>query len=202
MSRVPSADTDPWDCPVGVNGELGATSARGGTSVPLRQPAPAPTRAVPDDWDDDPSSSDGEDSQKIWDDANKAGPMPELVLASSRTGSTPNVVPPASAFQSPVRILKRSLQKPTNVSQSASATTETFAERSARYNAARERIFADTSEGKVGGGEGGAASLVVRNPRGPGDSPGPIGRGREALQNESGVSAATPRLLSGRSELG
>ncbi|KAH9077952.1 hypothetical protein EDB83DRAFT_2347214 [Lactarius deliciosus] len=179
MLLVPSADTDPWDCPVGVNGELGATSA-----------PPAPTRAIPDDWDADPSSSDGEDSQKIWEDANKAGRDP-----------SPNVVPPASAFQSPVRILKRSLQKPTNVGQSASATTETYAERSARYNAARERIFADTSEGKVGGGEGGAASLVVRNPRGPGDSPGPNGRGREALQNESGVSAATPRLLSGRSEL-
>ncbi|KAI9432938.1 hypothetical protein H4582DRAFT_1017589 [Lactarius indigo] len=178
MSRAPSTDPDLWDCPVGVKGELGVTSARGGTGVPSRQPAPPPTRTIPDDWDDDPSS-DEEDSQKIWEDANKAGPMPELVLASSRTGSTPNVVPPASAFQSPVRILKRSPQKPTNTGQSASATTETFAERSARYNAARERIFADTSEGKVGGGEGGEASLVVRNPRGPRHSPGPNGRGRE-----------------------
>jgi hypothetical protein len=110
---------------------------------------------------------------------NKAGPMPELVLASSRSGSTPNVVPPAPAFQSPVRILKRSLvspQKHMNASPS-SATTETFAERSARYHAARERIFAETTEGKVkvDGGEDGATSMVVRNPRGP--SPGLNGRG-------------------------
>ena len=40
----------------------------GGTGVPARQ-APAPPRATPDDWDDDPSSSDEEDSQKIWEDA-------------------------------------------------------------------------------------------------------------------------------------
>jgi len=112
--------------------------------------------------------------------------MPELVLASSGSGSTRNLVPPASAFQAPVRILKRSLlpaQKLTDASPSTSATTETFAEKSARYNAARERIFADTIEGKVnvvGGGEGGAASLVVRNPKGPAPhSPGPNGRGRE-----------------------
>lgn len=110
--------------------------------------------------------------------------MPELVLASSRSGSTQNVVPPASAFQSPVRILKRSLVPPqqhTNVNPSGSVTTETFAERSARYNAARERIFADTIEGKgkVEGGEDGAASLVIRNPRGPGHSPELNGRGRE-----------------------
>lgn len=159
-----------------------------------------PTRAIPDEWDDDPSSSE-EDSQKIWEDAyvilsfehplplaelnthcyrNKAGPMPELVLASTR-----NVVPPASAFDAPVRILKRSLvpaHKLTDTSPSASATTETFAEKSARYNAARERIFANTIEGEVkvvGGGEGGAASLVVRNPKGPSPhSPGPNG-GRE-----------------------
>ena len=163
----------------------------GGTGVPASQKAPAPTRAIPDDWDDDPSSSDEESSQKIWEDAyviflsehcplaewntrcrNKAGPMPELVLASSRAGSTPNVVPPASAFQSTVRILKRSSQKHTNASPSTSATAETFAERSARYNAARERIFANTAEGKVGSGKGGAVSLVIRNPKGPVHSPG------------------------------
>lgn len=40
----------------------------GGTGLPARQKAPVPTRAVPDDWDDDPLSSDGE-SQKIWEDA-------------------------------------------------------------------------------------------------------------------------------------
>jgi len=168
MSKVPSTDTDPWD-------RLLAVDDAGGTSVPGRQKAPVPsTREIPDDWDDDPSTSDQEDSQKIWEGANKAGPMPELVLAS---GSTQNVVPPASAFQSPVRILKRSLVPPQKYTNAASATAETFAERSARYNAARERIFADTAEGKVGDGEG--TSLVIRNPKGPGHSPGPNGRGRE-----------------------
>lgn len=179
MSRAPSTDTDPWDRPGVISARVHASEPQdaGGPGVPARQAAPAPTRAIPDDWDDDDAaSSDGEDSQKIWEHANKAGPMPELVLASSRTGPTPNVVPPASAFQSPVRILKRSLvpQKHTNASPSASAATGTFAERSARYNAARERIFAETTEG-----EGGVASLVVRNPKGPGHSPGFNGRCRE-----------------------
>jgi hypothetical protein len=193
MSNVPSTDTDPWDRPewrtvISARAYASEPQDAGGTGVPARQKAPVPIRAIPDHWDDDPSSSDEEDSQKIWEDAyvifppsiapraewnthccrNKAGPMPELVL-----GSTQNVLPPASAFQSPVRILKRSSQKHTNASPSASATAETFAERSARYNAARERIFADTAEGKVGDGEGGAASLVIRNPKGPGHSPGP-----------------------------
>ncbi len=91
-------------------------------------------------------------------------------------------MPPASAFQAPIRILKRSsvTQKHTNASPSASATAETFAERSARYNAARERIFSEATEGKVAGEKGGAASLVVRNPKGPGQSLRPNGRGGEA----------------------
>ena len=131
--------------------------------------------------------------------------MPELVSASSRTGSTPNVVPPASAFQSPVRILKRSLvppQKHTNASPSVSATAETFAERSARYDAARERIFADTAEEKVGGGESGAASLVIRNPKGPAHNPGPKGRDREGSHGFAERVASQRGLLSRRNELG
>lgn len=175
MSKAPSTNTDLWDRPV---------DDAGGNGVPARQKALIPTRAIPDEWDDDPSSSE-EDSQKIWEDANKARPMPELVVAPSGSGSTRNIVPPASAFQAPVRILKRSLvpaQNLTNAGPSASTTTETFAEKSARYNAARERIFSDTIEGKVKvvGGEGGVASLVVRNPKGPAPhSPGPNGGGRE-----------------------
>ena len=75
MSKIPSTDTDPWDRPVDVSEEL--ISARAGgphasepqdAGVPARQKAPVPTRAIPDDWDDDPSSSD-EDSRKIWDNA-------------------------------------------------------------------------------------------------------------------------------------
>ena len=60
----------------------------------------------------------------------------------------------------------------------------TFAERSARYNAARERIFAaDTTEASAGIGSieegviGGAASAIIRNPKGP-----EPGQGREGSQ--------------------
>ena len=63
----------------------------------------------------------------------------------------------------------------------------TFAERSARYNAARERIFAAaTTEADAGmgnnAGEGltdGAVSSIIRNPKGPEPSQG---QGREGSQ--------------------
>ncbi|KAH9992332.1 hypothetical protein BJV77DRAFT_910035, partial [Russula vinacea] len=137
------------------------------------------SNAIPDDWDDAPSSGE-EDSQIIWDNANKEAPMPQLVATSPRTGSIPSgVVPPASAFQPPIRILKRSAgptRKGVSDSSRSSAaiTGGTFAERSARYNAARERIFAagateagtDTGDGNSGGG-GAAVSAIIRNPKGP-----------------------------------
>jgi hypothetical protein len=68
----------------------------------------------------------------------------------------------------------------------------TFAERSARYNAARERIFAagtteagagmpvgSTGEGVTGGA---AVSAVIRNPKGPEPAQGPNGQGGEGSQ--------------------
>ena len=62
----------------------------------------------------------------------------------------------------------------------------TFAERSARYNAARERIFAaGTTEANAGMGSieegvtGGASSTIIRNPNGP---QGLNGQGREGSQ--------------------
>ena len=151
--------------------------------------------------------------------------MPQLVVASPRT--TPSIVPPASAFQSPIRILKRSTAPtPTHhqrngggdagdssspSSPSSSATplvgAGTFAERSARYNAARERIFAaeasatnsagtsststgtSTSTGDPGttGSAGasagtGAVSAIIRNPKGPEPVQGPNGQGRGGSQ--------------------
>jgi hypothetical protein len=142
--------------------------------------------------------------------------MPQLVVTSPRTGSiSPGVVPPASAFQSPIRILKRSTAPaPTqkkkrggDASDSSSSSSPasapmsagggggggTFAERSARYNAARERIFAvGTTEAEaeeagagVGTGEGatgGAVSAIIRNPKGPEPAQGPNGQGREGSQ--------------------
>ena len=66
----------------------------------------------------------------------------------------------------------------------------TFAERSARYNAARERIFAagTTEAANAGMGSieevmtGGAASAIIRNPKGPEPVQGPNGQGREGSQ--------------------
>jgi SUZ domain len=105
--------------------------------------------------------------------------MPQLVVTSS------SVVPPASAFQSPIRILKRTAaptQKYANDDSSASSITGSFAERSARYNAARERIFADMTEGSTGGAEGGAVATIVRNPKGPEYAQGPDGQDSEGSQ--------------------
>lgn len=134
--------------------------------------------------------------------------MPQLVVTSPRTGSiSPSVVPPASAFQSPIRILKRSTapaaptrkkgdasdsSSPSSPASGAPMSAGTFAERSARYNAARERIFAvgtteacagmgsDTGEGVAGGAA--ATSAIIRNPKGPGPAQGPNGQGREGSQ--------------------
>lgn len=132
--------------------------------------------------------------------------MPQLVVTSPRTGSIPSVVPPASAFQSPIRILKRSTG-PTQKGASASdggtsspaASAGSFAERSARYNAARERIFARTTEEEAAGSGSGSgsssgsgsgtvegavsAATIIRNPKGPEPAAqGPNGQGREGSQ--------------------
>jgi len=160
--------------------------------------------------------------------------MPQLVVTSPRTGSiSPSVVPPASAFQSPIRILKRSTATGTatgtartrtkggDASDNPSATSPmntagtTFAERSARYNAARERIFAaGTTEAhaacmgnsKGEGVDGGAAvSGIVRNPKGP-EPPaqGPNGQGREGSQGfgKRGSSGQPGRQVQDSSGLG
>jgi hypothetical protein len=140
--------------------------------------------------------------------------MPQLVVTSPRTGSiSPGVVPPASAFQSPIRILKRSTapaptqkkMKGGDASDSSSSSSPasaastsagvgaggTFAERSARYNAARERIFAaaaGTTDAGAGAGpgvgignkgEGVTGGAIIRNPKGP---QGPNGQGKEGSQ--------------------
>ncbi|KAF8500170.1 hypothetical protein F5888DRAFT_1357033 [Russula emetica] len=198
MSNTPSTDTDPWDRPL----DDGRSHKEGS----------APSNAIPDDWDEETSSGE-EDNQIIWDNANKQVPMPQLVVTS------PSVVPPASAFQSPIRILKRSTAPPTHQkkgddasgdsssfsspgSASMSASAGTFAERSARYNAARERIFAaaGTTEAAISAGTplgsssssstgtgvegatGDAVSAIIRNPKGPEPVQGPNGQGREGSQ--------------------
>jgi len=119
---------------------------------------------------------------------NKSVPMPQLVVTSSRTGPISSVVPPASAFPSPIRILKRSAtstqNSPSDGFSASATTTETFAERSARYNVAQERIFAGTAEGSVGSGDGVPVpvSAIIRNPKGPEHAPGPNGQDQEGPQ--------------------
>lgn len=154
-------------------------------------------------------ATDPEANQKIWNNAyvrfpstlfnsfqtlaytrsNAQAPMPNLVISPSQTSSaTPGLsaLPPA-AFQAPIRILKRS-QASTASSASASSSSSdlsrggsTFAEREARYQAARDRIFHggedakdQTSSGesiRAGPGVEGRTSnggvSVVRAPRGP-----------------------------------
>ncbi|KAI0305364.1 hypothetical protein B0F90DRAFT_1198930 [Multifurca ochricompacta] len=129
------------------------------------------------------SSSEEEDNnQKIWDNANKKPPMPQLIVTSSKTGSTSSVVPPASAFQSPIRILKRSLAPTPNTGSSAHSTTRTYAERSAQYSAARERIFSGATQNIVGAKDRSAISAIVRNPKGPEHAEGPNKQGGEGSQ--------------------
>ena len=109
--------------------------------------------------------------------SNVKSPMPELVISPSSTSSSGQTSLPRAAFQTPIRILKRSPNGTANgntTSDTSSSAQASFAEREARYHAARERIFADV--GPRSGDEStqpainripGAVLSVVRNPRGP-----------------------------------
>jgi hypothetical protein len=101
--------------------------------------------------------------------------MPELIISSSSTTATA-APPPAIAFQTPMRILKRpSSQNSGSNSSSSQTPTETLAQKEARYQAARERIFGgDEGSGKLKSSDRiqkGSSSPpvvnVVRNPIGP-----------------------------------
>ncbi|KAM5539710.1 hypothetical protein V8D89_006523 [Ganoderma adspersum] len=111
---------------------------------------------VRDDWDDDEEElEEAEDPQKLWEEANQRAPMPQLVMAGSGTGSTAATSPPPAAFQPALRILKRPIASPSSSSSASSVPTlgsgssnsssSTYAEREARYQAARDRIFGDSS---------------------------------------------------------
>jgi len=116
---------------------------------------------------------------------NKKVPMPQVVVTSSGVGTAvPSVVPPASAFQPPIRILKRSVAPTPNGpsdDSSTSTSTVTLAERTARYDAARERIFGGTTEASVGPSEV-PVSAIIRNPKGPEHVQGPNGQDKEGSQ--------------------
>ncbi|KAG7442873.1 uncharacterized protein BT62DRAFT_935601 [Guyanagaster necrorhizus] len=98
--------------------------------------------------------------------------MPTVVSSSTPT-------PPAAAFQPVMRILKRPTNS-TNSSVSSVPSTESFSEREARYQAARERIF--------GNGEplsSSSSSAVVRNPRGPEEEKGFTQRNGNTSQSQA-----------------
>lgn len=127
--------------------------------------------------------------------------MPELVISRPSTG--PSVVsPPVTAIQAPLRILKRPSASSTASASSsltnASASSKSFAEREAKYQAARERIFGDPQvEPKDAAPVSRStpppvATAVVRNPRGPSDDPedGTIPRGFGGKRGRRGSKAS------------
>ncbi|KAH8083354.1 hypothetical protein BXZ70DRAFT_958574 [Cristinia sonorae] len=105
---------------------------------------------VPDDWD---AEEEEEEPQKLWENANKTAPMPELIISSTSTTSSV-VPPPAAAFQPSLRILKRPSASPSPTPTAPSpngtdAQQKSYAEREAQYQSARERIFGSSGESSM-----------------------------------------------------
>ncbi|KAH7925337.1 hypothetical protein BV22DRAFT_1112337 [Leucogyrophana mollusca] len=160
-------------------------SASSRSLKPASQRKPPP-QAVPDDWDDDEEEEE-EDNAKLWEEANRKVPMPELVISPSSTGQS-IISPPPAAFQPAMRILKRPSPSPSASTSGAppSSSRNTLAEREAQYQEARERIFGASKrpvghgsdvrlKGEDGKGEPLVAVSVVRNPIGPTDNDSSIG---------------------------
>ncbi|KAI0768250.1 hypothetical protein BD413DRAFT_614581 [Trametes elegans] len=121
--------------------------------------------AVRDDWDDDDdddaaAAEASEDHRKLWDEANQRAPMPQVVIAGSSTSGAAALSPPPAALQPVLRILKRPSASGSATPSSTSSGTSSpapsaaggglsasnsYAEREARYQAARERIFGDSA---------------------------------------------------------
>lgn len=112
--------------------------------------------------------------------SNSKAPMPEVVT-SSNTFSTV-ISPPPAAFQQSLRILKRPSSSQSSSSSLATLPSDlqqkSYAEREARYQAARDRIFARTPESSGhndANPQGRSPSsipspntvVIVRQPRGP-----------------------------------
>ncbi|KAI0364524.1 hypothetical protein BV20DRAFT_1125569 [Pilatotrama ljubarskyi] len=142
-SSAPS-DADSWGGP--------ATATALARTHPLAHTSAVTT--VRDDWDDDDDEETGEeDPQRLWEEANKRAPMPQVVIANSSTSAAAALSPPPAALQPTLRILKRpsasasSSSGSTSPQPSASSPPPTdassYAEREARYQAARERIFGE-----------------------------------------------------------
>ena len=106
---------------------------------------------------------------------NTKSPMPQLVISRSSTSATVVPPPPPTIIQAPMRILKRPTPTTTlsnNSSASPSPVPQTMAEREAKYQEARERIFGSP---KLSDQDGQTTKIpppghlpnVIRNPAGP-----------------------------------
>ncbi|KAI8989636.1 hypothetical protein BD414DRAFT_484758 [Trametes punicea] len=156
---------------------------------------------VRDDWDDDEDDVAQEevDPQKLWEEANSRAPMPQVVIAGSSTCHSTALSPPPAALQPVLRILKRpsaSTSTTTSMAGSpsprASATSspspsldasKSYAEREARYQAARERIFGESPDGNksadgssstttsANNNSDGVSVQIAREPKGPPSRP-------------------------------
>ncbi|KAI0357846.1 hypothetical protein OH77DRAFT_1421970 [Trametes cingulata] len=177
-----SADADSWGAP--------ATTVL--SRAPQTVSLPAST-TVRDDWDDDDEDDEtgAEDPKKLWEDANKRAPMPQVVIANSSTSAAAALSPPPAALQPTLRILKRPSASGSNSTPSSSGSSspsssatnadasKSYAEREARYQAARERIFGEapdttnpprstTSSPRAANGPQAAPAVqIAREPRGP-----------------------------------
>ncbi|KAI0741703.1 hypothetical protein C8Q80DRAFT_1274091 [Daedaleopsis nitida] len=183
----------------------GAPSNLGTSQTPQHIPrrAPLASETVRDDWDDEEDEEEEEAPQQLWEEANKRAPMPELVLAGSSTSSSAAIAPAAAALQPVLRILKRPTATPSPPPSSSvstlppDATSSSLAEREARYQAARDRIFADVSpaatspnqpSAKAAANNGPPSIQITREPKGPPTQEAPQfpnGKGQHARGFES-----------------
>ncbi|KAB5591568.1 hypothetical protein CTheo_4997 [Ceratobasidium theobromae] len=101
------------------------------------------SRSVPDDWDNDDTTE--ESPKAIWERANTAAPMPQIL------GSQSNL-PPVTAIMATRQILRRPKPLSQSGTDSANRTpsnSKSLEEREADYKAARERIFANSEGGSA-----------------------------------------------------
>ncbi|KAJ3502726.1 hypothetical protein NLJ89_g8756 [Agrocybe chaxingu] len=184
-----SRSVDAWgDEPMPNSGPIASNSGSSSESRPKK-----PTKSVVrDDWEDDEEEEDvgrsvDAQNKKLWEDANSREyrPMPAVIMYGG--SSTSSAAPTLPLNQPPaMKILKRpspSVSPSQSSSNVNAASTETFQDREARYQAARERIFGPSSD--ISPNEGSEkkkispsqkstpptslppANKVVREPRGP-----------------------------------
>jgi hypothetical protein len=206
------------------------------------QPLPRPGRKAPipvvkDDWDDDDEDDEppmnAEESKHAWETAyvrfavftfhecafivvrNSSAPMPQIVSALPST-SAPSVPVVATALlnQPTMKILKRPMSSsPASSTASPPPASEPLADRQARYEAARQKIFGSPSPSSGSPTGSGNASpnpsrpasssekksipnsvRVAREPRGP-SSP-PSGPTSPIAKGFSGRRAPPPKTTS------